>query len=88
MAEICGGEGAALLNLTSLWQTDNPQVSECFSRTVLVLLPAILVITNLITTTGKASIQSIVFLRPYDPWKANFSPEMAQKSGLLPRRLK
>ena len=56
MAAICGEPGAALLNLTSLWLTDSPQVSECFSRTVLVLVPALLVTINLINTAGKDSV--------------------------------
>ena len=49
MGDICGGAGP-LLNLTSLWQTDNPQVSPCFSRTVLVVVPALILLTNLLTT--------------------------------------
>ena len=47
MADICGG-GGALLNLTEVWLTDNPNVSQCFSRTVLVLLPALVVVINFV----------------------------------------
>ena len=49
MAEICGGS-EPLLNLTSLWQTNNPQVSSCFSRSVLVLLPSLVLLANLVIT--------------------------------------
>ena len=45
MEDICGG-GRVLLNLTEVWQTDNPNISQCFSRTVLVLLPALIVVIN------------------------------------------
>ena len=49
MAQICGGE-ESLLNLTSLWLTDSPQVSSCFSRSVLVLVPVLVILANLVIT--------------------------------------
>ena len=52
MAEICGGS-EPLLNFTSLWLTNNPQVSSCFSRSVLVLVPALVLLANLVNTAVK-----------------------------------
>ena len=49
MADICGGKGF-LLNVTEIWETDNPRLSQCFSRTVLVLLPALLIVINYLQT--------------------------------------
>ena len=45
MEDICGS-GGSLLNLTEVWRTDNPNISQCFSRTILVLLPALIVVIN------------------------------------------
>ena len=49
MDDICGGKGS-LLNVTEFWETDNPRLSQCFSRTVLVLLPALLIVINNLQT--------------------------------------
>ena len=55
MSGICGGQ-EPLLNLTALWETDNPNLPRCFSRTVLTILPAIVLAVNW--------VQALAQLRP------------------------
>ena len=55
MSAICGGQ-EPLLNLTALWEADNPNLPRCFSRTVLTILPAIVLAVNW--------VQALAQLRP------------------------
>ena len=45
MSGICGGQ-EPLLNLTALWAADNPNLPRCFSRSVLTIVPAIILAVN------------------------------------------
>lgn len=45
MSAICGGR-EPLLNLTALWAADNPNLPRCFSRSVLTIVPAIILAVN------------------------------------------
>ena len=44
---LCGGN-STLLDLSEVWDTDNPAIPKCFSRSVLSLIPAILLLINCI----------------------------------------
>ena len=45
MDQFCG-EGDVLLDLSSVWSTDSPTLSQCFSRSVLVLVPAVIILAD------------------------------------------
>ena len=56
MEEICG---EALINLNQTWYTSQPTISRCFSRTVLLLPPTLLIILSLIISIfGACAVKS------------------------------
>ena len=56
MDDICGGKGS-LLNLTSVWHSDNPSLPQCFSRSVLTLIPGLVILTDLLRTSLRLASQ-------------------------------
>ena len=47
MEDFCGS-GEYFLNTSQVWTTHNPNISECFSRSVLTILPSIILLVSLI----------------------------------------
>ena len=51
MGDICGGQ-EEFLNVTHFWSSDNPRLPQCFSRSVLTIIPAIVIIINWIQVSN------------------------------------
>ena len=65
MGDICGGK-EELLNVTHFWASDNPRLPQCFSRSVLTILPAIVIIINWAQVRHDVQIQSsLIFTSLY-----------------------
>jgi len=49
MEDFCGS-GEYFLNTSQVWTSHNPNISECFSRSVLTIVPSIILLVSLIET--------------------------------------